>query len=270
MIVGKLTSKHAIKNLWLFNFFWALLVLLFSLPLALSNGVGLPKDWSSLMVASIFYTLAGIFYVLPLYTLDVSVWSPMFSLRVPLSVLFSAVLLGEILTSQQYFFIGIIIIAGIFVTLDERLKIRSFFRWPIAFALIQMIILALMGVYINKAIAANGYWAVTLWMGIVTQVLYLVTVPLFYKELKSLTTLQIGALAAMATVGLAGTLAANRAYQENVSISATIIGLPFSMIFAFLFSVFAPKLLEKHTMKVYAIRFSAAAVMILAAIRLSG
>jgi hypothetical protein len=41
------------------------------------------------------------------------------------------------------------------------------------------------------------------------------------------------------------------------------------MILAFLFSVFAPKLLEKHTMKVYAVRFAAAAVMIAAALKLS-
>lgn len=270
VIIGKLTSKHAIKNPWLFNFFWALFVLLFSIPFALNGGVGIPKDWSSLLVASVFYTLAGIFYVLPLYTLDVSVWSPMFSLRTPMSVLFSAWLLGEILTRYQYILIGLIFIAGIFVTLDEKLKLRSFFRWPVAYALTQMVILALMGVYINKAIVANGYWIVTLWMGIVAQISYLATVSLFYKDLRSIKLSQIGALAAMSVAGLVGTLTANKAYETNVSISAAIIGLPFSMIFAFLFSIFAPKLLEKHTMKIYTIRFAAAAVMFWAALRLSG
>ena len=179
VIIGKLTSKHSISNPWLFNFFWALLVLFFSLPLAIINHVGLPKDWVSLLTASLFYALAGIFYVLPLYTLDVSVWSPMFSLRTPMSVLFSAWLLGEILTRQQYSLIGLIFIAGILVTLDEKLKVRSFFRWPVAYALTQMAILALMGVYINKAIVTNGYWVVTLWMGILAQISYLATIPLF-------------------------------------------------------------------------------------------
>jgi len=46
--------------------------------------------------------------------------------------------------------------------------------------------------------------------------------------------------------------------------------MPFSMIFAFMFSVFAPKLLEKHTLKIYVIRFSSVAVMIWAAIQLTG
>lgn len=270
VIIGKLTSKHAVKNPWLFNFFWALFVLLFSIPFAVYNHVTVPVEWPSLLVASLFYMLAGIFYVLPLYTLDVSVWAPMFNLRTPLSVLFSAWILGEILTTQQYAYIGIIFVAGVFVTLDERLNIRSFFRWPIALAITQMVILALMGVYINKAITTNGYWVVTLWMGILSQIAYLFTLPFFAKEMKRVTKSQIGALMLMAVAGLFGTLAANRAYSENVSVSATIIGLPFSMIFAFLFSIFAPKLLEKHSLKVYAIRFTGAAIMFWAAMRLSG
>jgi hypothetical protein len=40
------------------------------------------------------------------------------------------------------------------------------------------------------------------------------------------------------------------------------------MAIAFLFSVFAPQLLEKHTLKVYAVRFISAAIMIVAASQL--
>ena len=59
------------------------------------------------------------------------------------------------------------------------------------------------------------------------------------------------------------------ALRQNISISMTIISLPVSMLFAILFSVFAPKLLEKHTMKVYAIRLIAAGIMVAAALGLS-
>ena len=41
------------------------------------------------------------------------------------------------------------------------------------------------------------------------------------------------------------------------------------MVIAFAFSTFAPQLLEKHTVRIYAIRFTAAAIMIVAAIELS-
>lgn len=41
------------------------------------------------------------------------------------------------------------------------------------------------------------------------------------------------------------------------------------MFFALIFSIFKPELLEKHPAKVYAVRFIAAAIMVLAAIKLS-
>ena len=64
-------------------------------------------------------------------------------------------------------------------------------------------------------------------------------------------------------------LAVNKAYSANVTLSNVIMGIPFSMIIAFVFSIYAPQLLEKHTLRVYAIRFAAAAVMIIAALKLS-
>jgi hypothetical protein len=68
---------------------------------------------------------------------------------------------------------------------------------------------------------------------------------------------------------LIGILTSNKSYTDNVTISSAIISLPMSMIMAFLFSIFAPNLLEKHTLKVYAIRFTAAAIMIISALKLS-
>jgi ABC-type Na+ efflux pump permease subunit len=73
----------------------------------------------------------------------------------------------------------------------------------------------------------------------------------------------------MSLAGTTGMLAANAAYAGNVGIASTVISLPFSMVIAFALSIFVPKLLEKHTMKIYAIRFSAAAVMIFSALKLS-
>ena len=60
-----------------------------------------------------------------------------------------------------------------------------------------------------------------------------------------------------------------KAFGENISISMTIISLPLAMIMTMALSVVAPKLLEKHTAKVYAIRLSAAAAMFVAALGLS-
>ncbi len=73
----------------------------------------------------------------------------------------------------------------------------------------------------------------------------------------------------MAAAGTLGTIAVNKAYQTNISITSVIISVPLSMIAAYVLSIFAPRLLEKHTQKVYLVRFAAAALMIVGAIQLT-
>jgi len=57
-------------------------------------------------------------------------------------------------------------------------------------------------------------------------------------------------------------MAETKAYSINVPVSALIISLPFSLVFLFLVSVFKPNFLEKNSRKVYAIRITAAVIMI--------
>lgn len=269
-IIGKLTSKYSISNPWMFNFVYSLAILIFTVPIALANHASLPVDWTVLSVATFYYTVTTIFYILAIYLLDISILAPLFNFRTVFSVLLGGLMLGQILTTPQYVLIAIIFISGYFVSLDEHYNLKSFISWPIAVAMAEMITLALMGVYINKSIAVNGYWSTTLWMPVLSQILLLFTLPLFKREVNKISGKQIGYLAVMALVSMGGILASNVAYTGNVGISSAIIGLPFSMVMAFLFAIFAPKLLEKHTNKVYAIRFAAAGVMLLAALRLSG
>ncbi len=178
-------------------------------------------------------------------------------------------MLREVLTNVDWGLIAVIFIAGMFVSLDERLKIKNFLQWPIAVTMGSMLLLALMGIYLNKALANNGYWEVTLWTLILTSIFTLSTAPLFIKDIRRTFVRDYGGVAAMGLFGALGTIAANRAYTDNVSITSAIISVPFSMIFAFLLSRINPKLLEKHTLGIYVIRFTAAAVMIGAAISLS-
>lgn len=267
-ISGKLASKYSIANPWLFSFLWNLIILIFTAIIALANHVGMPISWGNIAMAALFYALSGIFFPLAMYALDVSVLSPMWNFRTVFSVILGGIMLGQILTHQQYVLIGIIFVGGLFVSLDEHFKLRSFFRLPILIAMTEMVIVALMGIYYNKAIAQNGFWTTSLWVAFIAQIMLLAIIPKFWREIRKISVKQIGALSAMSVAGTAGQLSANAAYAGNVGIAATIISLPFSMVIAFLLSIFAPKLLERHTMKVYAIRFAAAAIMFIAAIRL--
>lgn len=115
----------------------------------------------------------------------------------------------------------------------------------------------------------EGYWEVTMWGNILTMVPLILTIPLFRKEVPSVPAKSYVGASVFTLLAFFGLLAANVAYKENISITNVIIAVPLSMILAFGFSVFAPKLLEKHTMKIYTIRFAAAAIMFAAAIKVT-
>ena len=131
------------------------------------------------------------------------------------------------------------------------------------------LMLAIESIFINKSVAESGLWETNLFNPLITLILLLFTLPLFYKDFKSIKSKQLIGVGMMALCVAIANILANQAYAKNISISTAIIALPLSMIIVFFLSIFTPNLLEKHTIKVYAIRFTAAAVMIIAALKLS-
>jgi drug/metabolite transporter (DMT)-like permease len=267
-LLAKIVSKHSMANPWLFNFVWHFFILVGTAILALWFGVGIPSHWEYIVLASLSYVLAGTFYVLALYELDISVLSPLFSIRTALAVLAGAIFLGEILTPVQYILIFVIFVGGIFVSLDEKFSLKSFFNKKVGLVILSIIFLVALAVFVKKAVAATNFWDTSLWITLLGQAWLIATIPLFRKDLLKITAKQYGAVITIGTVGTLGTLAANAAYAKNVSIAAVIISLPLSMIVAFLASRLAPNLLEHHSLKIYAVRFVAATVMIVAALNL--
>ena len=268
-VMGKLTSKHALKNPWVMNFVWNGIIMLFTIPIALASHVQWPTAWGNIIIAGLLYALSGVFYTWCIYLLDISVLSPMFNFRTVFSVLLAAVMLHQFLSWQQYLLIGIIFFAGLFASFNEHEKLRSFFHKPILIALIEMVIISLYSVFTNKAIVDTGFWSTTMWIAIVSQVFLLLTWKKFWKDLRKINLTQIGALSAMSIFGTTGMIAANYSYAGNIGIASTIMSVPFAMVIALFFSLFAPTLLEKHPVNVYVIRFVATAIMFAAAIRLS-
>lgn len=268
-LFGKLTAKHAIANPWLFNFSWTFFTLLFTLPFALYNHVGMPTDWNTIIVASVLDALWFIFFTFATYKLDVSVLSPLYNFRAIFAVLLGGLLLGEKLNIVQMVLVIVIVMGGVFTSIDERFNLKSFFNKSIAIGISAMFFLALNNVYVNKVLQHNGFWEGTMWMLILTQLLLTLTFPLFKKDLLHMRTKQLVPAMGMGVLAVLGNICFNIAYAANVGITSLIAAIPISMILAFLLSIIAPKLLEKHSFKVYAIRFSAALVMILSALKLS-
>lgn len=268
-IIAKLASRHLIPDPLLFNFYWALFILILTTPVAFWYGVSIPAYWSSLLAASVFYALGGVFYILALYRLDASVIAPLFSFRTAIAVLFGALMLGEVLSVYQYAMVAVIFIFGMFVGIDERFIIRSFFTPGIGILFASVFALVFMGVFIKISVAEIGFWNTTFWMALLGQMWLLFTIPFFKTKHRELTGKQFGIVFLIALAGTIATIAANAAYALSVSIASTIISVPVSMFIAIGLAYFYPHLLERHSLKVYAIRVVSAAIMFVAALQLS-
>lgn len=268
-IVGKLSSKHQLSNPWLFNFIWTLLSILITIPFALAGHIGWPSHWGLLWIFGLASALSGTLYILSLYALDVSVLGPIYNLRTALIVASGVIFFHERLTGYQFGLVLVIILAGLFITVDEKHGLKSFIQKSVLLGLVTIVASTLYNSLLKYTMQFENFWVVTLWSLILTQVFLLPTIPLFWRDLKKMKLRDFSGVTWSTVLLTLGLFAANKAFSLNLGISSAIMTIPLSMIFAFLFSVFAPKLLEKHTMKVYAIRFGAAAVMIIAALQLS-
>lgn len=178
-------------------------------------------------------------------------------------------MLGEKISPLHVILIGLIFLAGIFVNVDEKLKLKAFFRPAMAIVMLFLLSLSLFGVFTNLAIAENGFWATTLWTMIIAQIMSLVTLPLFWKDLLRTKIKRYSGLLVMSIASAVAAVTANAAYASNVGITSVILSLPFSMIFTICISTFNPRLMEHHKAKIYAVRVAAAGFMLLAALELS-
>jgi drug/metabolite transporter (DMT)-like permease len=269
VVTAKLTSKHSISNPWLFNFLLVIITLLFTIPPALIFHAGFPTDWMSIIFAAIFASVFNIFWIFSTYALDVSVLTPLFNFRGVFAVLIGIVFLAEKFSFNQMIYIFIILMAGMFASLDEKFSLKAFFKRSIALGIITVLFLAVNNAFIKVSLMKNTLWTNNLWIAIINMIFLIPTLPLFYKDIKKLKLSNIAPIGAMGIFSTITEFTANVAYGVNLGITSLIMNTPFSMILAFLFSIFAPKLLEKHTLKIYAIRFCATFIMIYCAMQLT-
>lgn len=270
-IVAKLIGKYQLKNTAQFSFFVMLFSGIVLAIIAYWQGGRLAVNWWYILLAATFVALGNLLYLTALKVIDVSVMASLFNIRVAITVLLGVVILGETLSTNALSLTAIIFFAGFFATMDERFSFQSFFTKNIGLGLVFMLVLSIQSIFVNRAIDQTDYWTATLWMSLFAIVISFVFLyPKFKKDLhKTRPREYLGTIALSLIAGI-GDLAAYKAYAGNVGISAVIISLPLSMVMAFLLAMWKPKLLEKHTFKVYLVRFAAAAIMIWGALKLSG
>lgn len=268
-ITGKLTSKHAIKNPYFLNFLWGLFDLVAISPLLFFVKPDLPKEYVNLLASALVWAYGGLLWVYCLTHIDVSVITPLGNLRTGFAVVIGAFLLKEILSFEQYILVLIIILAGFLVTYEENFNPKKFFNKYIWLLILATFILALGGFFTNRSVNINGLWTTSFGVIILGMIMLLPTIFLFKKDFFGLEIKGLGGIFLTAVISTIGSVSANYAMGKNMSITSTIIAIPLALLIAPLFSIFKPELLEKHSLKVYAVRFLAAGVMIFCAVSLT-
>lgn len=268
-LIIKASSKSLVPNPWMFSIFWVA----FSIPLiviyALFRGAGLPYDWLPIIAMSASAALFRVLYTLSLYKLDVSTVSPLYSLRTVFAVLLGVFLLHEGLSTFALALIAVIILAGPFSAYDEKLQAGAFWQKSIILVIASMFFLALEGYFVNRSANANGYATTLLWLDLLTLVFLLPTLKLANVKKDTLTLKKLKPFIVLGIVVFLYLIFSVEAYSRNLAVSSVIISLPFSMVFAVALSFKYGELVEKHPIKVYLVRFSAAFIMVGSAILLT-
>lgn len=269
-IVAKLTGKYKITNPSQFSFFVILFGGLITIGIALLNGGGWPKNWTFIVLAGLFIAICNLLYLVVVKKLDITVLSPLFNLKSVITVLLGYFFLRELLTTGMIFLIVATTVAGVFTTMDERFSLKSFLNKNIMLGIFLMFFSSIQTLLVNRAMSQNDYWTGMMWMVIVSIIFsFVINFPRFYKDLKKTKIKDYSGVVLLAILGGLSDLAVYKAFEGNVGVSTIILCLPVSMVLSVFFVIWKPDLLEKHTAKVYLVRFAAVAVMIWGAIGLS-
>lgn len=268
-LVIKATGKSVVKSPWLFNVLWVG----FGIPpiavYALIKGGSMPADWTSILALAISYALFFALYTLAIYKIDVTTMAPLFSLRTVFAAILGVFVLNETISIIGIFLIIVIVLASPLAAYDEHQKLRSFKQPGVLIAVAAMVALALMGYFTNLAVQKNGFASTILWQDIITLTIMMPTLVFVPKKDLKLDFKRVRPFMLLATTGFIYTATATLAYANNLTLSSVIVSLPLSMFFAFALSRKFKGFLEHHPLKVYVIRFSGAAVMVICAIALS-
>lgn len=269
-IVAKLIGKYKLKNSYQFSFFVTLFSGIIMAIVSYIYGGRLAFNWTYILFAAAFLALGNALYLAALKVLDVSVISPLFNIRVAITVLLGFLILGETFSPKSLFMIAIIFIAGFFASMDEKFSLKSFFTKNIGLGLLFMLVLSIQSIFINRAIDQTSYWTATLWISLLAIIFsFIFLYPKFRHDLPHTQIKDYLGIGLLALIGGIGDLAAFKAFEGNVGLSSVIISLPISMIMVFILSIWKPTLMEKHSLKVYFVRFAATGIMIWGALQLS-
>ena len=127
-VISIAIGKYQIHNTYLFSFLLTLFSGIMMAIISYTYGGRIPQSWLFISLAAIALSIGNVAGLAAVRVLDVSVISPLFNIRVVMTVVLSYLFLGERYQLDAVLLMVAIIISGFFATMDEKFSLKSFFK----------------------------------------------------------------------------------------------------------------------------------------------
>lgn len=258
-VIEKFASKHVITSRWPLLFWYYAAFIPFVLIIPLIAHIAIPQtaqQWLYIAAYSSLFLIGNICFFIAIFQTDASVFSPLFQLQAAFLAMLSYAFLGERFAGGNYFWMVLMFVGAMLVSLDERFTIRAFFQRSILLIIAMQVFHAGSNLFAGFLLRFLDFWNVLWWTTIVSTLsVFLFT--FFANGLQvKVSWRQLRPMVLTNAVTFIGAAALFRAFAENVTLSGAISLLsgPITFIITLVASKVKPGLLEHHTGLVYGIR----------------
>lgn len=271
-VISKLVSKHSVKGTDSLMAYFMLTSISFCVFLIPFVRLEIPNIESiGYLAVSIPTVMIGYYlFYKAIFITDASTFSPLFQVQALMAGILAFLFLGERFAFENYFFMGLILIGAILVSFEEKMSIRSFFNKGVLLILFMQLFHATSNLFVSFTLEHLTGMEVIFWSNLVIGLLFF---PFFYLKRPKIN-YPIKTILTMFTlsfINLFGVIALFEAFKVNLTVSSVLgfLSAPTVFVISVISSVFAPKLLEHHTRRVYIVRGVGLLIILFGAYKIS-
>ncbi len=262
----KAANKHAFTDpLRLLTIIYLLQLLISLSVFPLAEIYFVPGQETNFVLFVLSFFAASVLVGLSLPGLDASVFMPLFNLQLVFTSVFAFLLLGERFPPVSYLLMGLIVLGGVLISFDESSSLRLGKELlPFVAGLILYGLSDSLG---GRLIGSFGAINLRFWMGLGLALLSLILIPFFkVREKMAMNKLLFPFLTAF--FGFLALVFLTTGFNYSVALSQALARLSggYTLVIILILARFFPKFLEKHSLKVYAVRLVGCLVMVTSAV----
>jgi transporter family protein len=271
-IANKFASKHAIKDKWTILFYYYLTFLPFIFIIPFITKIQIPTNsWKFLFSFSLLFFLGNYCFFTAIFKTDASVFAPFFQLQSAFVAILAFLFLGERFPLGNYIWIGLVLLGGVLVSLDERMNIGTFMQKNILLIILMQVFHSMSNLAAGFALENINPLNLIFWTTLISNVLVLIIIPAVAGFNLKASFNQLKPMFSANFFAFIGATSLFTAFQTNLTISSalSLLTAPIVLALTIAASRFKPDLLEHHTRKVYFIRTIGVLIIMLSAFKLS-